>query len=203
MYEYHKQELKYEIKNLREDLTNRYKQMIKKEIYKVHNLIEYEYQSHKKKHKIPQQAIKEHILELIESMHYDKNTYIFILDYNCNNVLHPHKKTLITKKAKLKTQCLQSGTDIIHIAKNGEGYLSYLFMQKNKLSYIKSFEPFQWAIGYGFYPDEIEKMINQNIEKLKTVHLKHLFTVLILTLLITFMLSFILFKLAKKINEIC
>lgn len=199
-YKYHDKELQYEIKEFKLDFINKHKNTIKKEVHKIYNLIEYEYNSHKTIYKLPPKDIKQHIFELISSMKYDKNGYIFILDYNGTDILNPYKDVYRNKTNE--TKLLKAINEGINIAKNGEGYISYEFINQQKISYIIGFDKLHWVIGYGFYPDEIDYIIKPYIEKLKKEHSKYLHNLLIIAILMSIILYTILLGLANNTNKI-
>jgi len=197
MIQYNNRQLQKEIKYLKNDYTNLQKEIIKKEVLKVHAIISYEYEN--LKHLIT----KEDILKKIESMKYDKDGYIFIIDYNGNFLINIEKSLIEKNQINLKDKTgFMITKEIIKVAKDKEGYLSYIGLfgthhtQSEKISYIKGFDTWQWAIGYGFHPSDIEPKILKRTQELQELNdelvKKILFTNVILTSI--FVALFILFS---------
>ncbi len=206
---YHKKQLDLEAIHIKEDYINFSKQSIKKEVNKIHKIIETEYYENKTSYQVSENQIKKDILGLIESIQYDKNGYIFIVDHNGNFLINIKQSLLSENQLHLQDR---NGTNvtkkIIQTAKNKEGYLSYIGIsgthasQSKKISYIKNFEPWDWAIGYGFHPSDIQKTIDTQIAKLEEKHQKYLIELITITVGITFILSIILLLLSKSIENI-
>lgn len=85
MIQGNKKELQKEIEYLKNGYANQQNELIKKEVRKVHAMIEYEHKNFK--HLIT----KQDILKRIESMKYDKDGYIFIIDYEGNFLINIEK----------------------------------------------------------------------------------------------------------------
>ena len=197
MIQYNNKQLQKEIKYLKNDFISLQKEIIKREVNKVHSMISYEYEN------LHHLISKEEILKKIESMKYDKNGYIFIIDYDGNFLINIEKSFIETNQMNLQDENgFMVTQEIIKVAKNRENYLSYFGLlgthhtQSQKISYIKAFEPWQWAIGYGFHPSDVEPKIAKRKAELQELNSelvnKILFTNAILTFL--FVLFFILFS---------
>ena len=197
MIEYNNKELQKEIKYLKSEYINLQKEIIKREVDKVHSMIAYEYEH------LNHLMGKEEILNKIESMKYDKNGYIFIIDYDGNFLINIEKSFIETNQMNLQDKNgFMVTQEIIKVAQEKEGYLSYLGLlgthhtQSQKISYIKAYKPWKWAIGYGFHPSDIEPKIAKRKLELQESNSelvnKILFTNAILTSL--FVLFFILFS---------
>lgn len=201
MINYHDEQIKQEIKNLKKDFIYLQKDIIKKEVEKVYRMIRYEY-TYFNKINSDEINIKNHILTKIESMRYDKNGYIFIIDYTGNFLANVEKSFLEKNQIELKDKTgFMVTKEIIKVAQQGKGYLSYIGLdgthhtQSKKISFVKGFENWEWAIGYGFHPSDIEPKILKRklmLEKLnKDVVKKILLINLILTsLFIVFFMVF-------------
>lgn len=122
--------------------------------------------------------VKKNVLKRIAQIKYDKKGYVFIIDYN-GVYLNHIKKDLLNKNL----YNLQDGNgvfltkNIIELAKKGDGFTQYLSIKgtslKNnlrKISYIKGFDDWQWAIGSGFNPDLIDENIQQRYEALQAIY---------------------------------
>lgn len=210
IFNLHEQQVKSEITKLKERNINRHKKLIKKEVYKIYNIIEFEYNKSKADDKLlNEKSTKKYILELIESIEYDKNGYIFIVNKNGDFLINVKKSFLTENYIDLN---IKKGREtinrIINTAIKGERYIAYSTfcdtdqIEKEKISYVKNFEPWGWVIGYGFHPSDIQATIDERIERLKKENNEYLKNVMVITLLITAFLSIVLFLLSKKIKNI-
>ncbi|WP_373004428.1 cache domain-containing protein [Sulfurimonas sp.] len=203
MIQYNNKQLQKEMIFLKNDYINLQREIIKKEVHKVHAMINYEY-----KHL----TSKEDILKKIESMKYDKNGYIFIIDYEGNFLINIEKSFIEKNQINLKDETgFMITKEIIKVAKEKEGYLSYIGLlgthhtHSEKISYIKGFDTWQWAIGYGFHPSDIEPKILKRKQELQEINdelvKKILFTNIILTSI--FIMLFVLFSknIEKRFNN--
>ena len=195
--QYNKKQLQKEIKYFKNDFINLQKEIIKREVTKVHSMIRYEYEN------LGHLISKEEILKKIESMKYDKNGYIFIIDYDGNFLINIEKSFIETNQMNLEDENgFMVTQEIIKVAQNREDYLSYLGLKgthhthSQKISYIKAFEAWQWAIGYGFHPSDIEPKIAKRKAELQESNRELVNKVLLTNLILTtlFVLFFILFS---------
>ena len=202
MIQYNNKQLHREIRYLKNEYIDLQKEIIKREVTKVHSMILYEYEH------LNHLISKDEILKKIESMKYDKNGYIFLIDYDGNFLINIEKSFIETNQINLQDKNgFMVTQEIIKVAQKKEGYLSYLGLlgthhtQSEKVSYIKGFKPWKWAIGYGFHPSDIEPKIAKRTNELQETNRelvnKILFTNAILTSV--FILFFILF--AKNIQN--
>jgi len=206
---YHKQQLNREAIHIKDDYINIHKNIIKQEVLKIHNIIKFEYNENRTVYKLPEEKIKHYILELIGSIEYDKNGYIFIVDYDGNFLINIKQSLLSENQINLKDK---DGTPvtkkIITTAKKGEGYISYIGisgthdLETQKISYIKSFPHWNWAIGYGFHPSDIQKSIDTKVDNLDKEQHVYLLEMIMITISITVILTIILMILSKNIENI-
>ncbi len=206
---YHKQQLNREAKHIKNDYINIHKNIIKQEVLKIHNIVKFEYNENKIIYKLPEEKIKHYILELIGSINYNENGYIFIVDYDGNFLINIKQSLLSENQLNLKNKDGFNITkEIINIAKKGEGYISYRGVsgihnsETQKISYIKSFPLWKWAIGYGFHPSNIQNSIDSKVNHLKQEQHKYLLELIIITVSITIILTIILMILSKNIKTI-
>lgn len=203
-------QLKEEITHLREDYIEIQKGMVKREVNKIYNIILSVYNNDIAiLRSLSKENVKKHILKRIESMKYDKNGYIFIVDYEGNFLINIKKTLLEENQMDLKDKNgLFLTKQIIETAKKGEGYISYIGLvgthheQSQKISFIKGFEPWGWAVGYGFHPSDIEPEIVKKVEKLSENHKKYIEKLIVLNILLTISVSVLLIMFSKNINKI-
>jgi len=124
---YHKKQLEREAINIKNDYINLNRELIKKEVDKIHNIIEIEYHENKTKYHLSEKQIQKDILKLISSIRYDKNGYIFVVDYNGNFLINIKQSLLSENQINLKDKNgINITKNIIEVAKKGKGYLSYI-----------------------------------------------------------------------------
>ncbi|MGB3751228.1 MAG: ATP-binding protein, partial [Arcobacteraceae bacterium] len=135
------------------------------------------------------------------------NGYIFIVDKNGDFLINIKESLLWRNQINLQDK---NGEDIVKkiLETEGEGYISYFGIegthtsQSKKISYIKHYVPFGWAIGYGFHPSDIQSRIDQKVVELKKEHQSYLFKFIIVTVCITVGLIILLLLLSKRIEKI-
>ncbi|NVK17882.1 MAG: bacteriohemerythrin [Methylocystaceae bacterium] len=101
---------------------------------------------------------------ILESMRYEGNEYIFITDFNSGIIMHPINPDLNGKNLADTTD--PNGVPLFRLvsqtAKGGEGFVSYHWPKAGhndpieKLSFVKGYAPWQWAIGSGIYIDDVD-----------------------------------------------
>ena len=111
---------------------------------------------------------KEEVLSYISTIRYDKNGYISVIDEKGVYLSHIEKSYIGVNRIDLKDENgVMITKEILNLAKDGnDGYLKYIGTIKpqtklpsEKISYIKGFTDWNWAITTGFYTDELEKQI--------------------------------------------
>ena len=119
--------------------------------------------------------IKQNVLKRINQIKYDTKNYVFIIDYQGNYINH------ISNNLRNKNQIdLQDKNgfyitkEIIEAAKKGDDYVEYIGIPETrigrtskKISYIKGFDDWSWAIGSGFYPEDIKHLLEKKKKELE------------------------------------
>lgn len=205
----HNKQLQRETLQIQNDYIELNKDLIKKETKKIINILEVQYQENKVSCKFPEKIIKKNILKLIESMRYDQNGYIFIVDFQGNFLINIKQSLLNENQINLQDiNGLNITKEIIKTAKKKQGYISYIGLagthktQTKKISYIEYFKPWGWAVGYGFHPSDIQETINQKIAQLKKEHSKYLYELIFITIGVTLILTIVLLILSRNIENI-
>lgn len=108
----------------------------------------------------------------LKAMRFGKNNYFFVLGTDCTMILHPLKP-----EKEGKVVCKEPDADgrfhyqtMIDIAATpaGAGFVSYLFKgpddaeAKTKISYFRTFTPWNWVVATGVYDAEIKQAVNQS-----------------------------------------
>lgn len=111
-------------------------------------------------------------LEIVKSIRYDQNNYFWINDKHPRMVMHPLKPALdgkdLTNTADPDGKKLF--VDMVKAVKNsGAGYVPYQWPKPgsdtpvDKLSYVKSFDPWGWIVGSGIYIDDVEALFKRKL----------------------------------------
>jgi len=161
-----------------EDIKKRYGAELKNLVEVPYSMINRAYtQARKGSSSIGDQKMKtaqKKIESEIEALRYENGNYFWINDIDSKMVMHPIAPDLngkdisrLTKNGKVITAI---GTDtplfveFVRLCKKaGEGYVGYLWPALDddskwvkKLSYVRSFKPWNWIIGTGLYVDKAE-----------------------------------------------
>lgn len=148
--------------------------------------------------------VRDKIKKTIRQMRYGKDGYFFIYDYQgVNQVLGPKPelegKNLANMKDAAGRYFIQQ---IIHDAREGDGYTQYTWNKPSikqdvqKLSYTSTLDKYQWVLGTGFYIDDVDTALQQQLVSLQDEMHKSLiqissisFLTLVLTLVVTLLVG--------------
>jgi methyl-accepting chemotaxis protein len=130
----------------------------------------------------------------VKSFRYQGNEYCFITDLNGIMLMHPMKQELNGKNMAADKD--SNGKffirDMVDVAKSkGEGFVDYYWPKPNetkpspKLTFVKSFPHWDWAIATGIYIDDV----NAEISKMQTQIIISTAAIAVLILLIAFFVS--------------
>ncbi|MDG3087846.1 cache domain-containing protein [Vibrio hannami] len=116
-----------------------------------------------------EEELKEEILREIDRVRYGVNGYIFVIDEVGVYLSHIKKEYIGMNRISLVDKNgVYITKEIIKTAKQGDGYISYIGTIKpdtgnpaRKISYVKGYSDWGWAIGTGSYLDEIEQAIEK------------------------------------------
>ncbi|RBQ32336.1 histidine kinase [Arcobacter sp. FW59] len=167
-------ELQEKVHTLKVDYTNNQKDLLKNYVNYILKFIDYYYEENK--YKKSDDEIKKDILKALEkiSISPDPNEYIFIYDANSTLI---YNETDITNIGKDFSNVEDSNgkkvlLELIEASKNVDGgFVNYFWSkpeihkEKNKLSFVKSYDKWNWIIGKGVYLDEIDRLIKQKEEE--------------------------------------
>ena len=144
-----------------------------------------------------EKTIQKKALEYISMIRFGKAGYIFIINYDGIYLSHIRKEYI----GKSYTENLAMGKnenvvpDMIEIAKNGNGFYSYIQNKPNsesqmeKISFVQGMNDWNWLIGAGFYEDDLKQEIFEVKEKLDKNYEKYVANILIVGIvLIVFLL---------------
>jgi methyl-accepting chemotaxis protein len=129
-------------------------------------------QSEVDKKLITQEEAKKRAYNSIKAMRYgsDNKDYLWINDFEPKLVMHPIRIELEGKNvADIKDpNGLYIYKEIVRIVKkDGSGYVDYMWPSKSnkekiveKISYVRSFEPFGWILGTGIYIEDVKEQLS-------------------------------------------
>ena len=200
---YNNHQLAAESKHIKNDFIHFHKSIIKKEVEKIYEFIDSAQKERPDffKH-FTEKQIQKIVLEKIAAMNYNEEGYVFIVDYEGNYLL---RKDQLNPKHKNVDHLKEM---IIETARKGGGFISYMFPYSQndapslKISYIEDYPKWNWAIGYGFHPDNIQPEIDQRIDQLKRDHLIFLKKISFVYFILAFILFLTLIILSSKIKFI-
>ena len=139
-------------------------------------------------------------LEYIQLMHFGKNNYIFIINYEGVYLSHIRAE-YIGKPASINNDTVDIKKIInalIKISKDGEGFYSYIQNEKpgtnlptKKVSFVKGLNNWGWIIGTGFYEDEINKVLQEREKEIDERFDKYVKDILLISIFLTLILLFI------------
>ncbi len=162
------EELQEKIVTLNTDYKNNQQALIKNDVNSVINFIKYTHDKYKniKSDKL----IKEEILIAINQMRKNENIneYIFIYNFDGISLHHPIAKKNVGKNL-LEIMDINGKKvikELIAVSKKEEGgFVEYSWYKPDisqnvkKISYSKSYEPWNWSIGKGVYLDKIDNLV--------------------------------------------
>ncbi len=178
---------------LQKDYIKKQKESIVFDTQRVQKFINYMYEEY---HTIKSESdLKKEILEAIENLYerQDGTGYIFIYDFKGTVLSDPVQRQNIGKNLyDIKdSNGVKVIEDLINVSRDKEGgFVEYTWLKPTtkklspKISYAKSFEPWQWMVGTGVYLDEIEKSIEKQRAALKKKLNKYLRDVMFLLALL-------------------
>ncbi|MFX4264766.1 cache domain-containing protein [Aliarcobacter butzleri] len=144
-----------------------------------------------------EKIIQKKALDYINLVRFGKSGYIFIINYDGTYLNHIRKdyigkNYLENDEVKDKKRVI---TDLINIAKNGNGFYTYIQNKPSteypteKISFVQGMDDWNWLIGAGFYEDDLKQEILNVKEKLDRNYEKYALNILILgMILIIFLL---------------
>jgi methyl-accepting chemotaxis protein len=179
-----------------ENMVNVRKSELKSEMRIMHTIINSIYEDQKALGKNDVQIVEAIKKTLMDVRFFDDDSgYIFIYDYDGNNILLPTNTSLQGKNLSgLKdSNGVFFVKELINAAKEGGAYVTYNFPKVKdgqpfpKLAYALPFKPYGWMMGTGVYIDNIDNDVLSLRSALASTNKTNfiLFSLLILAVLIT------------------
>ena len=130
---------------------------------------------------ISKEKAQEMAISQIQSLRYGEESkdYFWVTDYLPVMIIHPYRSDLNNKDLSnfKDSRGKKLFVEMADTAKkSGEGFVNYMWQWKDdstkivpKLSYVKSFSPWQWIIGTGIYIEDVRNEIAQLEKKIINV----------------------------------
>ena len=113
------------------------------------------------KDELSEEELKERIMHIVKNSRYGKHGYFWINDFEPKILMHPLKPHLIGKVKK----GVKHWDQFVEKGKLGGGFVSYIQnlhgKKLAKISYVKTFKPYNWIIGTGAYITDV----TENLQK--------------------------------------
>ncbi|MFZ1916733.1 MAG: methyl-accepting chemotaxis protein [Terriglobales bacterium] len=144
--------------------------LLTEKMEKTKNLVEVPYSVMEKQYqlekegKISREEAQRRALEVIRTMRYEGNNYFWINDEHPTMIMHPMKPELDGKDLTTVTDASGKAlfVECVKAAQAPDGgYVHYQWSRPgqdqsvDKLSFVKSFAPWDWVIGTGIYIDDV------------------------------------------------
>jgi methyl-accepting chemotaxis protein len=121
------------------------------------------YQAQAAKGALPEADAKRAALDEIKTLRYSGSEYFWVNDMRMRMVMHPAKPELDGKDMSDSTDPTgrHPFVEFVNAAKAGAGFVFYMWPKPGsaepvpKVSYVKGFAPWGWAIGSGVYIDTV------------------------------------------------
>ncbi len=144
-----------------------------------------------------EKEVQQKVLNTIKQIRYGENGYIFVIDYNSIYLSHI-RENYIGQNAISNNDTVDIKKvidDLIAIAKQGEGYYSYIQTQKpgidqpiKKISFVKGLDNWSWMIGTGFYEDDVNNALALKKKQLNEDFKHYMNNVIQIAFFLTFIL---------------
>jgi len=156
-----------------------------------------------------EEKIKKEILEYISSIRYSKNGFIFVIDEEGTYLTHIEKSYIGKNRIDLVDKNgFKITQEIINRAKKGEGFLKYISTIKpqtnsasEKITFVKGFKEWNWAIATGFYTDELALQIKGKEREYKETYMHNLLSLFTASSLLTILFLFLSFYISKRLEK--
>ncbi len=135
------------------------------------NIINNQYNQYKDK--LNKEELKKLISNTVANARYGDSGYFWINDFDYKMVMHPIKPSFNDKyfKNTPKVPFVKLGVDALKKSKKEIAYIEYSFYSPKskkylfKKSIVRVFKPYNWIIGTGVYPSEIENKLKKDALK--------------------------------------
>lgn len=157
-----------------------------------------------------EKEIQERVLRNIKEIRFGNNGYIFIINYDSVYLSHI-RENYIGQNAIINNDMMETKNNIeklLEIAKNGEGFHSYIQNKKpdneqaiEKTSFVKGLDKWSWMIGTGYYEDDMKRAINDKQEDLNQEFKEYLFKTIIFSSILVLLVMIISMYLSRILQN--
>ncbi|ADG93525.1 integral membrane sensor signal transduction histidine kinase [Arcobacter nitrofigilis DSM 7299] len=162
------------------EAPKRFKQKLKDRVYMAYSLANKIYE--KEKDKLPKEELQKKILETLRKVRFGNTGYFFVAEIKSDTETIAKMLPATPEKEGTNVYLIKDidnkyyGKEFVKvISEKKEGFVHYKWHkltnnkeQIEKTSFIKSFPPYNWFIGYGEYMDDFEKNIKKEaLDRLK------------------------------------
>ena len=158
------------------------------------------------------EKISNNTINFVESLKYEDDSYIFIMDTKGKALVHKNKSIINVPLSNLDENIQKNVVNIINSAKNSNGtFIGYLQSkglfnkdenQSKKISYIKHIPILDWVIGTGLYTFELEKELQKKHNQLEKLLEESIKTTVFISTLATLIIVIFLIFLSKRIKDL-
>ena len=153
---------------------------------------------------------KKHVQSLLNIITFENDAYIFAYNQAGTTISHAKKTLLGKNRWMLNTGGRYMVQEIVQKAKREDGaFIRYLATYNpktkrpaEKISYVKNFDIFNWALGSGEYTYSIVESIKKKEKQLKEKQDRVVYQVVLLSFLFTFISSIIMLIISNKVTSI-
>ena len=149
------------------------------------------------------------LMNRIKKVSFGKNGYIFVTDYNGKYLTHIKDEYIGVNRLHLKdNNGFEITKEIIQKAQEGEGFISYVATvmpqtgkPAQKTTFIKGFSDWNWAIGAGFYEEELNAVLQKKekeLNELNKEYTKRIFLISIVLSVFLIIISIYISKILRK-----
>jgi signal transduction histidine kinase len=159
-----------------------------------------------------EKEMKEKVLEKINSIDFKAPEHIFIYNMEGLCLANPKKELIGENRYNSKNK---DGEYVLrelleYATQNKEGFIEYkgsvILNEENKtndkISFVKSFEDWNWVIGSGFYLEEFNNIIKKRKQQVEISNKKTIEEIVIISLLITLIMIIVSFYISNLIGII-
>jgi len=138
------------------------------------------------------EAAKEKAKNIIRSLYYTNNGYLFVNDFNYRTVVNranPYNEGKSMYDVKDANGVYMTRL-LVDEGKKGETYVNYLWQKPGsneigkKLSYTKAYPKWEWLIGTGFYIDDVTEAVAKKTASLNAAIFKTVASIAVISLIV-------------------
>jgi len=157
-----------------------------------------------------EEDLKQQVLKRINVTNYGKSGYIFIYKYDGLTLAHIKKELLETNRYNVQDKHgYYKIQGIINGAKEGGKFIQYVDSIRSetgksaqKISYVKGFDEWEWALGTGVYLDDIDSLIHKRVSEIKNINKNEIKRIILINIILSIIFIVIAFVLANRIQKV-